>query len=109
SSRAAFDVQVQYDWSGFLSPKASGVKTGRTVDVKFKLTGPSAGVENAAATLWIRRAGTAGFQNAGTFGFVSGAGRYEAGWNTSGYATGSYELKVDLGDGVERTTMITLR
>ena len=55
----SFQVNVQYDWSGFLQPiDANGnslFKLGSTVSVKFQLTGASAGITNAVAKLTLTK------------------------------------------------------
>ncbi|MDR6863414.1 HYR domain-containing protein [Phycicoccus sp. 3266] len=117
-----FTVTVTVAWSGFLAPVVDkGVyKQGSTIPVKFALTGASAGVTNLQASLWLRKlpaAGTTGpdpvavSTSAATTGnlFRYTDGQYLFNLNTKPLAVGSYELRVDLGDGVARTVTISLR
>jgi hypothetical protein len=123
-SQGAFDeetltIAVAYSWSGFLSPNNGATyKVGKVVPVKFRLTGVSALVQNADARLFISRV-VSGVPGPETPATPSGSGHggnrfssddceYEFNWNTKGLATGSYRLRVDMGDGVLRTTVIKL-
>ena len=121
-SSSSFKVNVVYSWSGFLSPiSSSGTttrKAGSTLPVKFQLTGDSASITGATATLTYARItnGVAGpEQNAvSTSGATTGNlfrynnGVYIFNWDTTGLAPGTYQLSVDLGDGVPRTTIVVL-
>jgi endonuclease G len=116
-------VGVGYSWSGVLPPVQDGgvYKLGRTLPLKFQLTGASAGLTNAVATLWVAKisdgvAGTeveAGSTSAATSGnlfrYDASAGQYIFNWNTSGLGPGTYQLRIDLGDGVLRTVTVGLR
>ncbi|GAB3440068.1 hypothetical protein GCM10027517_14160 [Phycicoccus ginsengisoli] len=116
-----FTVGVTVAWSGFLAPVVDkGVyKQGSTIPVKFALTGASAGVTNLPASLWVRRlpdaAGTGAVAAVSTSAATTGNlfrytdGQYLFNLNTKPLAVGSYELRVDLGDGVARTVTISLR
>jgi hypothetical protein len=116
-----FTVTVTVGWSGVLAPVLDkGVfKQGSTIPVKFTLTGASAGVKNLPATLWVRRLPTVGgtgeaaavSTSAATTGnlFRYTDGQYLFNLNTKPLAVGSYELRIDLGDGVAHTVTITLR
>jgi hypothetical protein len=120
----AFEVQLTYSWSGFLQPiNADGTsvfKLGRTVPIKFQLTGASAGITNAKATFsYTKVASSAGSVNeavstatadtGNTFRYDPTSNQYIFNWNTKGLTTGSYQIKVDLGDGVNRTVIVGLR
>ncbi|MFC8504575.1 HYR domain-containing protein [Pedococcus sp. NPDC057267] len=122
TAMTSFTVTVTVAWSGFLAPVVDkGVyKQGSTIPVKFALTGASAGVTNLQATLWLRKlpaAGTTGQDpvavstSAATTGnlFRYTDGQYLFNLNTKPLAVGSYELRVDLGDGVAHTVTISLR
>jgi hypothetical protein len=123
-SQGAFDeealtVAVAYSWTGFLSPKNGATYTsGKAVPVKFRLTGLSSLIRDAEARLYISRI-VSGVPGPETPAAPSGSGpggnqfrfdggEYEFNWNTNGLATGQYQLRVDLGDGVLRTTVIRL-
>ena len=108
-------------WGMMLAPVLDkGVfKQGSTIPVKFTLTGASAGVKNLPATLWVRRLTTVGGTGEATAVSTSAAttgnlfrytdGQYLFNLNTKPLAVGSYELRIDLGDGVAHTVTITLR
>lgn len=116
----SFAVTVNYAWSGVLAPLTAGgtYHLGRTIPVQFTLTGASAPVTNAVAKLYLTKmTGT----NAGvelpatsTSAAVSdNAFRYDGSayiFNlaTKGLSAGTYQLRIDLGDGVSHTMNITL-
>jgi hypothetical protein len=120
-----FTVTVTAAWSNFLQPVnadgSSNFKLGSTVPVKFQLTGASTGITNLVARLYIQRmgAGSAGSEleaistsNATTgnlFRYDATAGQYIFNLGTKTLSTGTYKLRIDLGDGVLRTVNITLR
>jgi hypothetical protein len=109
---------VAYSWSGFLSPNNGATyRVGKVVPVKFRLTGVSALIQNADARLFISRvvSGVPGPESPATPSAGHGGNRfssddcdYEFNWKTTGLATGTYRLRVDLGDGVLRTTTVKL-
>jgi Subtilase family/Bacterial Ig domain len=123
-SQGAFDeetltIPVVYSWSGFLSPNNGATyRAGKVVPVTFRLTGVSALIDDANARLFISRVvnGVAGPETPATpSGSAHGGNRfrfddceYVFNWDTKGLATGTYQLRVDLGDGVLRTTVIRL-
>src|SRR5262249_3649736 len=123
SATCAFTVSVAYACSGFLPPiNAAGgsvFKVGSTVPVQFQLTGASACITTLAATLSYSNVskGVAGAVNgagstsAATSGnqFRYTGGQYLYNWNTKGLATGTYQLQIDLGDGVVRTVNVELK
>jgi hypothetical protein len=126
TAKASFNVDVTYAWSGFLQPinpdGSSVFKAGSTISVKFALTGASAGIANAVATFSYRQIGPAtGAVNESSSPFTASAGtqfRYDSSssqyvynWSTKGLQAGyTYELRVDLGDGVpDRTIRLALR
>jgi hypothetical protein len=101
---ATFTVTVRYEWSGLLDPLGSrSIKAGSTVPLKFQLTGASAGIQNAQGMFTV--AGGAG----GSFRYDPDADVYACHWSTKGLKPGTYELRVDLGDGAVRTTTVTLK
>ena len=122
-SQGAFDeetltIAVAYSWSGFLSPNNGATyRAGKVVPVRFRLTGVSALVHDADARLFISRVvggvpgpETPAVPSSGHGGnrFRSDDCEYEFYWKTTGLATGTYQLRVDMGDGVIRTTVIRL-
>jgi hypothetical protein len=123
TATGSFPVTVAYSWSGVLQPvNADGTsifKSGRTVPVKFALTGASEPVTDAVATLSYAKI-TDGIEGtvveaetnvAATTGnqFRYTGGQYLFNWSTKGLADGTYALKINLGDGVDRTVHVSLR
>lgn len=116
-------VGTGYTWSGLLQPinqnGSSIFKLGRTVPVKFQLTGASAGVTNAVARLYLAKItdsviGTeeeADSTSNATEGnlFRYSGGQYIFNLSTDGLTVGTYQLRVDMGDGVLRVVNISLR
>jgi len=118
-------VNVTYAWSGLLQPinadGSSVFKAGSTVPVKFALTGGSAGVANATATLTSlkRSASVAGTSTeaivtstattGSLFRYDSTSGQYIFNWSTKGLTTGTYDVTVNLGDGAGHTTTVSLK
>lgn len=125
STAKSFTVTVEVSWSGFLAPlDRDGTRTfkqGSTIPVKFVLSGVSAGITALDARLYARRVGTqppAGEVAATStsqattgnlFRYSPSDRQYIFDLATKGLAPGTYELRVDLGDGVSRTVTVTLR
>jgi DNA/RNA endonuclease G (NUC1) len=124
SSEQSFTVAVAYEWSNFLQPINStgdnSFNAGSTIPVKFKLTGASQGIANATAKLWLAKvvnnvpgaefpAESSGNSNTGNLFRHDGNGQYSFNLSTKDLSTGTYQLRVDLADGVLRTVLITLR
>ena len=116
-------VGVAYEWSNFLAPLNNGgtsFNLNGTIPVKFKLTGASANISNATARLLIAPIinGVPGTEFPATAGGSSSGGtlfRYDAAekqsvfnLSTRNLAAGTYRMRIDLGDGVSRTILITL-
>ena len=116
----SFTVTVTYSWSGVLSPVTAGgaYHLGRTLPIQFTLTGASAPVTNAVAKLYLTKlSGTnAGAEFAapstssavGDNSFRYDGTGYIFNLATKGLSAGSYQLRVDLGDGVSHTLNIIL-
>jgi hypothetical protein len=122
----SFLVQVQqYQWSGILQPidadGSSVFKLGSTVPVKFKLVGTSARITNAVAKLTlaqvtstgtgaeIEAVSTSGANTGNNFRFDSTSKQYIFNLATRGLSAGTWRLSINLGDGVSRTVLISLR
>jgi len=117
----SFTVGVGYTWSGLLAPVQAGgtYKAGRTLPIKFQLTGASAGVTDEQIRLVVYQisnnvigdpvdvesnsAATTG----NLFRYVNG--EYVFNWSTAGLSAGTYQLQIDMGDGVVRAVNISLR
>jgi predicted extracellular nuclease len=96
-------------------------KLGRTIPVKFALTGPSAGITNLVAHLTAAKVsngiegtfveaisnGTADSGN--TFRYDPTTQQYVFNMSTSSLSQGTWALGVDLGDGVAHTVHVSLR
>jgi hypothetical protein len=120
---------VYYESSGFLPPinvdGTSIFKLGSTVPVKFKLTGASAAVTNAGNfQLFVAKVsnGIVGTEMEATtstpastgnlFRYDASGGLYIYNMGTKGapWSAGTYQLRVDLGDGnPNRTVLISLK
>jgi len=94
-------------------------KAGRTIPIKFQLTGASAGVTDAVARLLIFKISNdvlgdpidVESTSAATSGnlFRYSSGYYVFNLDTSAIGPGTYQLQVDTGDGVLRAVNISLR
>jgi hypothetical protein len=120
---AASDPCLPRAWSGVLSPvKADGVyKLGRTIPIKFTLTG--AGACSTDTTLQARlyatkisdgvlgteveAVSTSGADSGNLFRYSDG--QYIFNLGTSGLTKGTWLLRIDLGDGVDHSVLISLR
>jgi hypothetical protein len=125
TATGSFAVQMQYSWSGFLSPintdGSSEFKLGSTVPVKLQLTGASAGITDAVATLSVAKVSsniTGTYMEAvsmaaatigNTFRYDPTSGLYLFNLSTKGLSTGTWSLSVGLNDGVSRKVLISLK
>lgn len=120
-----FTVAVTAAWSGVLQPVntdgSSIFKLGSTVPVKFQLTGASAGITTLQARLYLQKLGSApagkeveaiSTSNATTgnlFRYDGTSGQYIFNLNTKTLSAGTYQLRIDTGDGVGRNVTISLK
>jgi hypothetical protein len=118
-------VGAAYSWSGVLQPiNADGssiFRLGSTIPVKFYLTGASANITNAVARLYVAKVseGITGSEEeadstsvattGNLFRYDAASGQYVFNLGTSGLTHGTYQLRVDTGDGVPRFATISLR
>ena len=125
TSSVTFPVHAPYEWSGFLPPiNADGssiFKLGSTVPVKFQLTGASAGITNAVATLSVAKisatvvgtameaVSTSAATTGNAFRYDPSSGQYIFNLSTKPLSTGTWQLSVDLHDGLSHTVTISLR
>lgn len=123
TSSKAFTVTVGLSWSGYMAPVVSGgvYKQGSTIPFKFQLTGASAGITNLDARIWVRATNasanavpatstsTTTASDGNRFRWSSSDGQYIFNLSTKPLQAGTYDVIVDLGDGVQRTVRITLR
>ena len=124
TATGSFAVTVTYAWSGFLQPinqdGSSVFKLGSTIAVKFQLAGASSGVQNATAKFSYVKisnlvAGTAtktsttAAPSTGDMFRFDGTSQYIYNWGTKGLTAGTYQLRIDLSDGVSRTVNVSLK
>ena len=117
-------VNVTVSWGGFQQPintdGTSVFKSGSTIPVKFRLSGASAAATNLDARLyWTKLSnGVAGTEteavstSAASEGnqFRYSDGQYIFNLNTKSMSgEGTYQLRVDLGDGVSHTVIVSLK
>ncbi|MGO4342995.1 CCXG family PEP-CTERM protein [Pedococcus sp. 2YAF34] len=115
----SFTVDVTYGWSGLLAPVVDGgsYKLGRSIPVKFALTGYSAEVTDGAARLVLTKLAVTGSTKDATAtstanlgnAFRYGDGQYIYNLDTRPLSAGAWQLQVVLGDGVAHTTTIVLK
>jgi hypothetical protein len=124
-SNASFEIAVPYDWSGFLQPinsdGSSVFKLGRSIPIKFKLTGFASGITDAVAILSLRKVSsavlgdsieatsTSASTGGNRFRYDDGSDQYIFNLATRDLSKGTWELSVDLEDGMTRTVTISLR
>lgn len=125
SNAQTFAVNVTAPWSGVLAPlNANGTsvyKIGSTIPVKFQLTGSAAGVSNLVAKIYyakvsnnlpgteVEATSTSGADTGNQFRYDSSGNQYIFNLSTKGFTEGTYQLRIDLGDGVPHTVNITSR
>jgi hypothetical protein len=114
-----------YAWSGVLQPVnadgSSVFKLGSTVPVKFALTGDSASITTLQATLFVAKisnsivgtdgeaVSTSAATTGNLFRYDPTSGLYVFNWSTKGLSSGTYQLRIDLGDGVLHTVILGLK
>jgi hypothetical protein len=125
TSNGSFSVTVTYAWSGILQPingdGSSVFKLGSTVPVKFALTGASTGISAASATLSfakisngvdgsvVEATSTSNATTGNAFRYDATSGQYIFNWSTKGMLSGTYRLTINLGDGVSRSIIVSLK
>jgi hypothetical protein len=125
STPCAFTVTVAYAWSGVLQPlNADGssiFKLGSTIPVKVALTGDSACITNGVFKLYLTKLGsaatgsdleavsTSAADSGNTFRYDSNTGQYVFNLGTKGLTEGTWQLRIDLGDGSTNTVQFSLK
>ena len=116
-----FTAGVAWTWSNLLAPVVAGgtYKAGRTLPLKFQLTGASAGVTDAEIRLVIYQVNNNVIGDPVDVESTSAAStgnlfRYDNGYyvfnlSTAGMPAGTYQLQIDMGDGVIRAVNISLK
>jgi len=114
---------VAQTWSNVLQPinadNSSIFKLGSTIPVKFQLTGASANVTNLGATIFVAQMSggivgtevepesTSAADTGNTFRYSNG--QYIFNLNTRNLSQGTWQIRIDLLDGVSHTVLISLR
>jgi hypothetical protein len=122
SSQGSFNAQVTVSWSNLLAPinlqSIASFLRGLPIAVAFTLTGPSAGITNLSAHLFVAPVNAAGQVGAeqpapgaagSVFAFIPLLHEYLFTLSTGSLSAGTWQLRVDLGDGVAHTARIQLR
>ncbi|MDX6300768.1 MAG: hypothetical protein QOF53_1982 [Nocardioidaceae bacterium] len=116
-----FTVAVSYAWSGLQSPVVAGdsYNLGRTLPLKFALTGASAPVSDLIAKVYLAKVSdkvagpetaavsTSAADNGNTFRRDGSA--YVFNLATKNLTAGTWRVRTDLGDGVRHTVDVVLR
>lgn len=113
------------EWSGVLQPiNADGssiFKLGRTIPVKFRLTGADAGRSDLVATISVRMvtgnvlgdeyeiSSTSAASTGNEFRYDASGDLYIFNLGTSNLSAGTFQISIDLGDGSTNTVNISLR
>jgi hypothetical protein len=119
------DLTIVYSWSDVLQPinkdGSSIFKLGSTIPVKFQLTGASASTSSLVAHIYIAKVsnGVAGVEvepstnvnaDAGNvFRYDASANQYIFNWGTKGLTEGTWQIRIDLGDGETHVVNVSLR
>jgi hypothetical protein len=119
------DLSIVYSWSEVLQPinkdGSSIFKLGSTIPVKFQLTGASASTSNLVAHIYVAKVsnGVAGVEvepltnvnaDAGNvFRYDASANQYIFNWGTKGLSEGTWQIRIDLGDGATHVVSVSLK
>jgi hypothetical protein len=125
AASGSFTVTVTFGRSGFLQPinvdGSSAFKLGSTVPVKFQLGGASAAISNLVAKIYVAKVSnsvvgaeleavsTSAATTGNLFRYDPIAQQYIFNWGTKGQSLGTYQIRADFGDGVQRTVLVSLR
>lgn len=125
ATTASFPVNVTFSWSNVQRPinldGSSTFKLGSTVRAQFQLTGDSTPITDLVARLYIAKvndgivgteleaASTAAADSGNTFRYDPLAGKYGFNLGTKGLSAGTWQLRIDLGDGTTNTVVFSLR
>jgi hypothetical protein len=104
-AKTCFKVWVQYSATGLSTSGNAdkGLKAGSVIQLRFSLTGDSAPVMDANARLLVNGSPACALL------YNSTTGQYEGSWKSKGLSAGDYQLRLDLGDGVQRVQNVRLR
>jgi hypothetical protein len=120
----SFKVSVVYSFSGVLAPiNANGTsvfKRNSTIPIKFALTGASAGITNAVAKVYVAKisnnvvgteeeaVSTSAASTGNQFHYDATSGQYIFNLSTKSLSVGTYQIRIDLGDGVNHTVIVSV-
>ncbi|MDC0741591.1 HYR domain-containing protein [Polyangium mundeleinium] len=118
----SFDVRVTFDWGGVLPPLSecgtNTFKRNHVVTVRFDLAGASAGISTLDAQLFVARVVGGVVEPESPAVSVNGAGNvfkpvgpwgtYQLKLATKHLTPGTYQLRIDLGDGVPHTVSMRI-
>ncbi len=124
--QAGVCVGTNFCWSGVLQPTnadgSSVFKLGQTIPTKFQLTGACASITDLKATAYVAKvsdsvvgtymeaASTSAADSGNTFRYDPTANQYVFNLATKPLSAGTWQLRIDLGDGVmNRTTLFSLK
>lgn len=119
-------VPPPFSWSGVLQPinadNTSIFKLGNTIPVKFQLTGACSGdgglvariflaqISNSVIGTELEASSTSAADSGNTFRYDAGADQYIFNLATKPLAVGTWQIRIDLGDGVlDRVVEVSLR
>ena len=116
-------VQVIFEWTGLKAPVDSNgssiFKLGSTIPLKFELLGHCAGLTSLNATVTAAKitdgiagtelvpVSTSAADTGNTFRYTGG--QYVFNLSTKSFSEGTWELRVNLGDGLARTVLISIK
>ncbi len=122
---AWFDVRVTFAWSGVLPPAdmagRSVFKLGCTIPVRFRLTGDSAVIGNLWARIILAKLTSSVFgaeeavvsiaasDVGNTFRYDPVEGQYIFNLGTASLSAGTWLVRIDMGDHVDRPVQISLK
>lgn len=112
---AVYPANVFYSWPGFAQPvnmdSSSIFKLGSTIPLKFSMSnGPTAArvyvakVSNGIIGSEMEAVTNVGGDTGNTFRFANGT--YTFNWSTKGLSAGTWQVRVDLGDGNAGNTVL---
>jgi hypothetical protein len=120
----SFRVAVTFSATKLLSPVnddgSSIFKRNSTIPLRFQLTGASAGITDLTARVFISKISnqvlgdeieaitTSTASTGNTFRYDAASGQYLFNLGTKGLTVGTYQIRIDMGDGVSRTAMVSL-
>jgi hypothetical protein len=122
---ADFQVSIRFSWTGVLAPvNVNGMsifKIGRTVPVKFALSGASSGIADLVARISLAKVSdgilgvieeptsTSAADTGNLFRYDGASKQYVYNLATAGLEPGTWAILIEFGDGVIRQTLVSFR